>query len=88
MSNAVLAIDHLGFQYGEKQVLSDISLSLNSGKYYALLGPNGAGKSTLFSLICQLLRPVSGSLSLMGKNTQQHTRFKSKRRHFVGFSRR
>ena len=75
MSDAVLAIDQLGFQYGEKPVLSDISLSLNSGKYYALLGPNGAGKSTLFSLICQLLRPVSGSLSLMGKNTQKNTRF-------------
>ena len=67
MIDEVLAIDQLGFQYGEKQVLSDISLSLNSGKYYALLGPNGAGKSTLFSLICQLLRPVSGSLNLMGK---------------------
>ncbi len=51
MSDAVLASDQLGFQYGEKPVLSDISLSLNSGKYYALLGPSGAGKSTLFSLI-------------------------------------
>ncbi len=75
MSDAVLAIEQLGFQYGEKPVLSDISVSLQQGKYYALLGPNGAGKSTLFSLICQLLRPLSGSLHIMGKNTQQHTRF-------------
>lgn len=75
MSEAVLEIHQLGFQYGNKPVLSDVSVSLQPGKYYALLGPNGAGKSTLFSLICQLLRPVSGSLHLMGKDTQQHTRY-------------
>ncbi|MAD09552.1 ATP-binding cassette domain-containing protein [uncultured Alteromonas sp.] len=66
MSDPVLAVEQLGFSYGAKQALSEVTFSLSAGSYYALLGPNGAGKSTLFSILCQLLQPQSGSVTVNG----------------------
>ena len=47
----MIKIDNLSFLYGEDEVFSDFSLSLERGKFYALLGKNGSGKSTLVKLI-------------------------------------
>ena len=44
MSDPVLAVEQIGFNYGAKQALSEVTFSLSPGAYYALLGPNGAGK--------------------------------------------
>jgi ABC-2 type transport system ATP-binding protein len=46
--------------------LDGVSLSVEPGECFGLLGPNGAGKTTLLSLVCGLLKPDSGSLSLGG----------------------
>ena len=64
MSDPVLAAEQIGFAYGAKKALSEVTFSLSSGAYYALLGPNGAGKSTLFSILCQLLQPQTGSVTV------------------------
>ena len=66
MSDPVLAVEQIGFNYGAKQALSEVTFSLSPGAYYALLGPNGAGKSTLFSILCQLLQPQTGSVTVNG----------------------
>lgn len=50
--------------YDRKTVLSNINLSLESGKLYGLLGPNGAGKSTLFKSILGLVKPDSGEITI------------------------
>lgn len=65
----MLLIDNLSFSYpgrGRRKVLSDFSLSLESGSICGLLGPNGAGKSTLFYLIAGLLSPKSGRIDYNG----------------------
>lgn len=52
--------------FGALHALKGIELSIEQGEFFALLGPNGAGKSTLINLMAGLLRPTSGSLSVMG----------------------
>ena len=52
--------------FGALHALKGVDLSIEQGEFFALLGPNGAGKSTLINLMAGLLRPTSGSLSVMG----------------------
>lgn len=46
--------------------LDGVSFSIAVGEHVALLGPNGSGKSTLFRVLCGLLAPAAGSVSLLG----------------------
>jgi len=63
---AALAVHELGFDYGQKVALDNVSLDIQTGELVILLGPNGAGKTTLFSLICGLFAPARGSISING----------------------
>ncbi len=69
--NPLLKLEHVSYSYhdvsGETFALSDISFTLNPGEFLAIVGPSGCGKSTLLSLICGLLQPEEGSISLLGK---------------------
>ena len=58
----MIATDSLSKQYGEKTVLSDITLELPRGKLVAFIGGNGAGKSTLLSLIARTLPRSAGKV--------------------------
>ena len=48
-----------------------IDFAVRRGEIYGLLGPNGAGKTTVISIICTLLRPTSGSVTLCSQDTQR-----------------
>lgn len=65
----IFEIKNLSYSYGTKEALSHLNLSFVPG-VYGLLGPNGAGKSTLMKLICMLLTPAQGEISLNGENIQ------------------
>jgi zinc/manganese transport system ATP-binding protein len=54
--------------YGSKAIWSEANFSIPSGSFTAILGPNGAGKSTLIRLILGLLRPLAGSLEVLGES--------------------
>lgn len=58
-----LAIDRVSKQYKNKIAVDRISLKLEKG-VYGLLGENGAGKTTLMRMICGVVRPDSGTISL------------------------
>lgn len=60
-----LVIDRVSKQYGSKIAVDRISLRLQKG-VYGLLGANGAGKTTFMRLLCGILKPTSGSISLNG----------------------
>ena len=46
--------------------LKKISLEVKQGEILAMLGPNGAGKTTLISIICGIVTPSSGSVTVDG----------------------
>lgn len=60
--STLVSLDRISVAFGERNVLSDISLNLQSGRILTLLGPNGAGKSTLVRVVLGLLSPTAGTL--------------------------
>ncbi|RBJ68640.1 ABC transporter ATP-binding protein, partial [Pseudomonas sp. MWU12-2534b] len=60
LPNPLLKLDKADAGYGDKIILSQISLSVESGARIGLLGVNGAGKSTLVKLLSGDLDPLSG----------------------------
>jgi len=63
---AALLLEGLARHFGEREALSDVSLSLDQGQTLVVFGPNGAGKSTLLRVLATLLRPHSGRVSVLG----------------------
>ena len=61
-----IVLDHLSRWYGSVIGLNDVSLTLKPG-VTGLLGPNGAGKTTMMKLLCGLLKPSSGTITLFGE---------------------
>ena len=67
MTDNLISIQNLSKTYNESfQALKNVSLDINKGEIFALLGPNGAGKTTLINIICGLVRPSSGSVTVNG----------------------
>lgn len=62
----ILAFDRVGYRYGQRPALADVSFVVPPGRVTLLLGPNGAGKTTLFSLACRLLALQTGDISVSG----------------------
>jgi len=58
----LVTLNNVSASFGNRQVLSNISLQLQPGKILTLLGPNGAGKSTLVRVVLGLIAPSSGSI--------------------------
>ncbi|HIL03053.1 MAG: ABC transporter ATP-binding protein, partial [Candidatus Thioglobus sp.] len=66
MSNALL-ISNLTKTYANNvSALSQVSLCVKQGDFFALLGSNGAGKTTMIGIICSLLNKTSGEVSILG----------------------
>lgn len=57
---AILKAQHLAKSYKSRQVVRDVSVSIESGQIVGLLGPNGAGKTTCFYMIVGLVRADQG----------------------------
>ncbi len=68
MTDTVLSADRLVKRFGETLAVSEASLQIRRGEIYGLLGPNGAGKTTTIAMICGLLKPDSGQVSVCGKD--------------------
>ncbi len=60
----VIELDGLVRNFGEREVLRGVSLSVPAGASLAVLGRNGAGKSTLLRILATLLRPHGGSVKI------------------------
>jgi len=56
----------LGFRYGERVALSEVSFAVARGEIFSFLGPNGGGKTTLFKLLSTLAPIQSGSARMLG----------------------
>jgi len=64
---SAISVAHLNKTYASGFVaLKDINLDIRRGEIFALLGPNGAGKTTLISIICGIVNPTSGRVTVEG----------------------
>lgn len=59
---------HKKYKTQERYAVHDISFSVEQGEIVGVLGPNGAGKSTLTKMLLGVIRPSSGSVSVLGKD--------------------
>ena len=62
-----LEVEGLARRYGEREALSDVSLTLQEGRTLVVFGPNGAGKTTLLRVLATLLRPHAGHVRVLGR---------------------
>ena len=67
MSDNQILINNLSKVYDNGfNALKKVSLEVRQGEILAMLGPNGAGKTTLISIICGIVTPSSGSVTVDG----------------------
>ena len=72
MNTTLIHIDNLSFGYRRKAPLfSQFNLDIPTGEIIGLLGKNGTGKSTLLYLICGLLRPKQGIITMQGTDVKK-----------------
>ncbi|WP_158784834.1 zinc ABC transporter ATP-binding protein ZnuC [Pantoea sp. BAV 3049] len=60
--SSLITLEKISVSFGQRYVLSNVSLTLQSGKILTLLGPNGAGKSTLVRVVLGLIQPDQGKM--------------------------
>src|SRR5688572_23921286 len=71
----LVAVDGLVKKFKDFTAVNRISFEVHEGEIFGLLGPNGAGKSTTIKVICTLLKPTEGRVSVAGADvlTDAHT---------------
>ena len=71
----MLELQKVTKSFGDKLVLQNINMNVESGEFVSLIGPSGSGKSTLFNLIGGLLTPDSGEIYFNGENITNKSGF-------------
>ena len=66
--DVVIGAKDMNKRFGSFQAVKNFQLEVRNGDIYGLLGANGAGKTTSIKIICGLLDPTSGSVTLLGKS--------------------
>lgn len=70
----ILEVQQLTKYYGPIKALNNVSFTVPAGSVFGILGPNGSGKTTLLSLIMDILKPTSGTYSLLGSPNNNDVR--------------
>lgn len=65
-TNTAITVSHITKNYGEFRAVHDLSFDVYPGEVFAMLGPNGAGKSTTLRMILDILKPDTGTISVLG----------------------
>ena len=68
-----IEINRLTKNYGKSRGITDLDLTVERGEFFGFIGPNGAGKSTTIRAMLGLLKPTSGSVSVLGMNSRELT---------------
>lgn len=64
-----IKVENLTRKFGGLTAVDSISFSIQQGEIFGFLGPNGAGKTTTISMLCTLLKPTSGKVTVAGYDT-------------------
>jgi ABC-2 type transport system ATP-binding protein len=62
----VVTATHLTKTFGSLTAVQDLNLEINQGEIFGLLGPNGSGKTTLMRMFVGLIKPTSGTATVLG----------------------
>ena len=68
MGSVILEAKSVTKKFDERNVLNEVSLSVEKGHFIAVLGHSGSGKSTLLNVLSTILTPSSGEVFYNGKN--------------------
>ncbi|MED1722691.1 ABC transporter ATP-binding protein [Brevibacillus parabrevis] len=68
----MIEVRNVSKQYGNKNVVENVSVKISKGKITSFIGPNGAGKSTLLSMISRLLTKDQGEVLIEGQEIGQY----------------
>ena len=63
----MIEVKHIEKRFKDQRVLQDVSISFEVGKIYGIIGRNGSGKTVFMKIICGLLRPEKGTVTVDGK---------------------
>ena len=80
-ATGAIELKNIGFRYGSRSVIRDVSLNIKPGEMIGLVGHSGSGKSTLVNLICRFYDVSEGSILLDGRDVRQIS-LTDFRRHF------
>ena len=68
----LIELRNISLSFGNRQILDNISFSINQGEILGMLGPNGVGKSTIFNLITGLIKPDFGKILISGQDVTDY----------------
>lgn len=69
----VLEVNNLKKTLGKREIIKNISFSIEEGEIFGFLGPNGAGKTTTIRMLVGLIHPDEGSISICGHDLKNDT---------------
>jgi iron complex transport system ATP-binding protein len=64
--NPAITTSNLSHFFGKRNVLKDVSFSVEKGDFFIIIGPNGSGKTTLMKLVAGILKPQQGQIKILG----------------------
>ena len=70
----ILEANNLVKKYKDVTAVDNVSFDVKPGEIVGLLGPNGAGKTTIVNMVLNILEPTSGSIRVLGKELNRHSK--------------
>lgn len=70
----MIKIENLNWKYEEREILKDININIEKGKFYTILGQNGSGKTTFLKNIVGILENESSQICIDGKNLREYSK--------------
>lgn len=78
MENSVLSTNCLTKKYGSHNAVDSVTLNVKKGDIYGFIGKNGAGKTTFMKMVCGMVKPTSGEISLFGRTGAESEALRSR----------
>src|SRR6185436_16715230 len=68
MTDSAVTVTELSKRFKETLAVDRVSFEVKRGEFFGFLGPNGAGKTTTIKMLCGLMKPTSGAITVAGRD--------------------